>query len=67
VKRGVFSHLLVASDVLRPGYWADSQIAVCGAEVQPENSLVEESEEEDDPRYCQHCVRAAVRRNMRVC
>ena len=60
------SHLLVAADVLRPGYWADSQIAVCGEVVQPENSPVEgsEEEEEDDPTYCPKCVRAAVRWNM---
>ena len=56
------AHLLVAADVLRPGYWADSQIAVCGEEVRPDNSPVEEPEE-DDPWYCQDCVRAAVRRN----
>ena len=60
---GGVSHLLVAADVLRPGYWADSHIAVCGTEIHPGNGQAVEVEE--DPGYCPVCVRAAVRWNIR--
>jgi len=60
---GGVSHLLVAADVLRPGYWADSHITVCGMQVFPGDDTAAEVEE--DPGYCPVCVRAAVRWNIR--
>jgi hypothetical protein len=60
---GRVSHLLVAADVLSPGYEASIQIAVCGVEVDPGSTTTVEAE--DDPGYCPACVRAAVRWNTR--
>jgi hypothetical protein len=57
------SHLLVAADVLSPGYENSSYIAVCGVEVDPDSPTTVEVEE--DPRYCPVCVRAAVRWSSR--
>jgi len=57
------SHLLVAADVLSPGYWGTSQVAVCGIEVDPASTTNVAVEE--DPGYCPVCGRAAVRWNIR--
>ena len=55
------SHLLVAADVLSPGYENSIDIAVCGVEVDPDSpTTVEvevEVEVEEDPRYCPVCVK----------
>jgi hypothetical protein len=57
------SHLLVAHDALRTGYWGASHIAVCGIEIHPGSAAGAEADE--DPRYCPACVRAAVRWSTR--
>jgi hypothetical protein len=49
------SHLLIADDVLSPGWIGSIQVAVCGTVV------TEPSGGTDDPRYRLRCVAEALR------
>ncbi len=47
-------HLPAADELCQQGYGSMSAVAVCG-------ELVTEETDDEDPRYCPQCVRAAIR------